>query len=227
MPGDLDHIVRMFSTSLVLRTGGCFQQVVKRIRFVVASRLHRPQGPPDPRARQHNRILIECLGIQLHKDIIEQLLDFFNGYWWNALFVHHCLDESCCASDEDCIDKMVRLLTVIVFAARPAVPLAGRWMRAKVSNCWFSLGTILHGVLPLVLRCSWDVTFMRFTPGRPTTEAEAESGDDAAPTVPDNEMTNTNDFRKKRGTRKSRGLEWITSPRFVADCLALAIVLAP
>ena len=132
------------------------RQFREAMRLALAARLEWRRRRPKAVNLKRNAFLLQmCIGgatktEQLRINIVSVL---FNGCWERADAVEHdCVGPGCCASREDCLQKMVTIGVASLAAAGPPKFPRHRWTGIVEAIAWPLLLESLHGLLAVVYK---------------------------------------------------------------------------
>ena len=144
------HITGIVNLALSLSAANCMRDFRESVRIVLAGRLHYKQGRPRASDTKRNwDILRMCISghsrtQHLRSVFIAQVL---NGNWENDRLEHICW--GCCASEEQCLNKVVSIVVASVAPASPRKFPRQKWTEAINFHLLFLL---LHNTLPIVYK---------------------------------------------------------------------------
>jgi hypothetical protein len=149
-----------------------FARTAKLLKQLISSDFHEgggffPGQHPDPTWREHSRRVLEATLLRTRftrarreletlvddkamDDLIDALLDFFNGRWWLAKLEHFCFEEDCCHGRNVlvAIERAYALLDEAIYRRLGIrIPAANRWYTFGDVLPQITLGKLLHDTL--------------------------------------------------------------------------------
>lgn len=150
------HVSSIIAFAKSLEQANSMRMFRESLRLALAARLQWKRRRPKTANVKHNMFMLRlCIGgdsktEQLRIKIISML---FNGRWDRTDVVEHdCAGPECCASQAECLQKMLTIGVAALAAVGPPKFPRHRWTGIMASLAWPLLMDSTHGLLSVVYK---------------------------------------------------------------------------
>jgi hypothetical protein len=226
----LNIISSMFSTSLLLRSGGYFMRLILCVRSLVESQAVPLSTPAEPRQLELCVRFLSALSTSPEQEHAceeahghAKLLAIFNGgmqQWCSKKgLAHYCPGRTCCTSWAESKRKMTEAIIQVLLRHRPGVPALARWTTIGPSLVFYLRLSMIHSLFTQLLSCAFDELRVHLT--QASIDAAADLG------VAHGDMESQAHWHAASGRRLSTATYFWNCQSTRCEILLLFLVLQP